>query len=531
MKAKIVVGIAAAVLVVGAAAVLAYGFLFSPASDDAVTLVPADAVGYFNAFLSPSRSQQQAIESLIQKTPFETPEEAFNKLKAAADEGMAETGCTFEEDIEPWLGKQVAGFLTEVGNDGNGAILLATDDEDATLDAITKCAGDDAPDFEDRSYNGVDYQFVDDGAFGVVEGYFVVGTEDAFKDVVDTAENGESLEGTDKYKDAVDDLTQDHLLVLYADIKTMVEDAQEQGLDDADLANLQTFFDVTADRPVSAALSARSNGIVLEYAQGSSQDAELAELTEGVARTRVLPELPGGSWGAIGFGNFGEVLDGAFDNYSRLGVPFFDRGELEQQFQAETGLSLTKDLLSWMGDLGLFVQGTSLTTLSGGAVIETSDPEASLLAIRKLRAYAMTQGGESVSDLDIEGVEGFSVQDPFQPQPINVALGDDRVVIAYGNLATEQALEADVTLAENENFQAAQDALGEGFLVSGYFQADPIQQLIEGTVLTQLSTTDPEGADNYSENIKPFIDPLSFVISGTQIEDETLVTKIVVGAE
>ena len=67
MKAKIAVGIAATLLVLGAVAVLTYGFIFSPAADDAVTLVPDDAVAYFNAFLTPSRSQQQAIESLIEK--------------------------------------------------------------------------------------------------------------------------------------------------------------------------------------------------------------------------------------------------------------------------------------------------------------------------------------------------------------------------------------------------------------------------------------------------------------------------------
>ena len=417
-----------------------------------------------------------------------------------------------------------------MADEGSGAALLATDDEDATIEAITKCSGDDAPDFEDRSYNGVDYQFVDDGAFGVVEGYFVVGTEDAFKDVVDTAESGESLEGTDKYKDALDDLTQDHLLVVYADVKTMVEDAQAQGLDDADLANLKTFFEVTSDRPLSAALSARDNAIVFEYAQGLPADEELADLTEATAGSDIVARLPGGSWGALGIGNFGDFVDGLLSTYSDMGTAFFSRDVVEQQFRAETGLSLSDDVLAWMGDLGIFVQGTSITTVSGGVVIETSDVEASRNTVEKLHDY-LAKDGAPIQELTMPGVEGFSIQGPPIPQPVNVAVGDDRVVVAYGNLATEQALETEVTLEENENFQAAQDALGEDFSVAGYFEADPIQTFIEAAALAELASTDPEQADRYNEDIKPFIDPLSFFVFGQKVEGETSVTKLVVGAE
>lgn len=530
MKTKIAVGIAAAVLVVGAGIVLAYGFLFSPAADDAVTLVPQDAVGYFNAFLSPSRSQQSALEGLIEKTPYETPEELFEKLRELMNQGMEESGCTFEDDIEPWLGKQIAGFLTEVGDEGQGAVLVATEDGDATLDAITKCSGDDAPDFEERSYNGVDYQFVDDGAFGVVESYFVIGTEDAFKSVVDTAESGESLESTDKYKDAIDDLTADHLLVLYADVKAMVAQAREEDADDPGIAAFESILNLASDRPLSAALSARDNAIVFEYAQGLPAEADLAELTEGVATSTLLPQLPGGSWGAIGLGNFGEFVDGLLNTYSQIGAPFFNRQTVEQQFETQTGLSLTEDVLSWMGDIGFFVQGTSLPTLSGGAVVETTDPEASRLAVKKVQDLLKKEGAP-VGELTVVGAEGFSIQDPFQPQPINVAVGEDRVVIAYGNLATEQALKGDVTLEENENFQTAQDALGEGYSVSGYFQADPIQQLVEGLLLQQFSTTDSTASADYEENVKPFIDPMSFLVFGQKIEGETAITKVVLGAE
>jgi Protein of unknown function (DUF3352) len=529
LKAKIVVAIVATVLVLGAAAVLAYGFLFSPAADDAVTLVPENAVGYFNVFLSPSTSQQRALESLIEKTPFESPDELFNKLREQLNQGMEPSGCNFEEDIEPWLGKQVAGFLSTVAPEPQGAVLIATDDGAATLETIEKCAGDDAPDFEDRSYNGVDYQFVDDGAFGVVEGYFVIGTEPAFKEVVDTSESGDSLEGSDKFKDALDDLSADHLMVLYADVKTMIEQAGDNA-DEPEFAAFQQILNLASDRPFSAALSARDNGIVFEYAQGLPTDGDIAGIAEQAASTSLLAELPGGSWGAFAFGDIGSIVNGLFETYSGMGIPGFNQQAIEQQFKAETGMDLQQDVLSWMGDVGVFVQGTSLPTLSGGVVIETTDPEASRLAVKKLEAYA-TEQQAPVEPLSIEGAEGFTISVPLQPQAINVAAGEERVVVAYGDLATEQALEGEVTLAGNENFQTAQEALGEGFNVSGYFQADPIQELVETLLLPQVSATDPEASANYEENVKPFIDPMSFLVFGQKIEDETAVTKVVLGAE
>lgn len=529
MRVKIIVGVVVTLLFAGAALVLAYGFIFSPASDDAVTLVPKDAVGYFNVFLSPSKSQQQALDNLIQKTPLESSDELIEKIGELIDQGLEGTGCTFKEDIEPWAGKQVAGFLSEVGPEVQGAGLIATDDGDATMEFFTECTTGEAPDFEDRSYNGVDYRFADDIALGLVEGYFVVGTEGAFKEVVDTAESGDSLEDSDKYKDAIDDLTTDNVMLLYADVKAMLEQAQGE-IDPADLAAFQGFIDTASDRPVTVALSARDDGIVFEYAQGLPESQELVDLAESSSTLELLPQLPGGAWGAIGIGNVGEFVQGLLTSYSSLGIPGLDRAMLEERFEQETGLSLNEDLLSWMGDLGIFVQGTSVPTLSGGVVIETTDAEASQLAVAELEDYASKQGAP-VGPLTIPGVEGFSIKEELQPQPINIAAGAERVVIAYGDLATEQALEADVTLEENDTFVAAQDALGEGFTVLGYFEADPIQQLIEDALLPQMTAADPDAQANYEEDAKPFVDPMSFLVFGSNIDDGRSVTKIVLGVE
>ena len=357
MKPKIIVAVVVTVLLLGAGALLAYGFFFSAASDDALTLVPEDAIGYFNVFLSPSSSQKRALEDLIEKTPFESSEEAIKKLTDLLDEGLKEQGCTFEEDIDPWLGKQVSGFLTQVGDEGEGAILLATDDEDAALAAFEKCSEEDFEQAEERSYEDVDYRFVDDGAIGVVESYLVAGTEGAFKQVVDTAAGEESLEASEQFDEALEPLTSDRLAVFYLDVKGLIGQLQETG--DAapeELAALESFYGIASDRPLSAALSARSDAIVFEYAAGLPERDALAEVAEETTSSDLLGELPGGSWGAIAIGSFGEYVDRILDLSAQFGAG--DCDVLEEQFAKMKGLSLSDDVLPCMGDLGIFVKGT-----------------------------------------------------------------------------------------------------------------------------------------------------------------------------
>lgn len=542
MKAKVAIGITVTVLLLAAVGLLAYGFIFSPASDDAVTLVPEDAIGYFNLFLEPSNGQKQALEDLIAKTPFESPEEAIKRFTDLTNEGLKEQGCTFEEDIEPWLGNQIAGFLTELGDEGSGALLVGTDDGDAAIESIRKCGEEDFADAEERTYEGVDYFFYDDGAVGIVEDYLVIATEAGFEDVVDTSAGGESLEGSDKFQRALDPLTSDRLAVFYLDLQGLIEQMRETGqADSEEIAAFEAIYGGGLDQPLSAGLFARSDAVVFEYASGlpTGEGAEgLTGAFAAAAAPELLGQLPGGSWGALAVGSFGDYVNGILDLVGQS-IPG-GRASLDAQFERMTGLSLSNDVLAWMGDLGLFVQGNSTSTLSGGLVLETTDEAASLAAVEALEKFARKDDAP-VKELTVAGAEGFTIQDPLQPQPINVAVGNGRVVVAYGDLATEQALEGQVTLEqESDVFTEAMDGLGEEFNMSAFFEADAIQTLVEDEVLATLTTYDPatgeiiantEAQDRYEQDVKPFVDPLSYLAFGSRVEEDTATARLVIGVE
>ena len=541
MKLKFVIAIVLTTLLVGAAAVLTYGFLFSPAVDDAIKLIPADSKLYLNFFLDPSNSQKQALEGIIESSPLDSADGAKKELFDLFNEPLSEQGCSVEEDFEPWVGKQVSLFLSDFGQEPNGALLVATEDEDAALAAFEKCSEEEG-DYDESSYEGVDYRATSEGqALGIVDGYLVVGTEGGFKTVVDTSSGDASLEDSDKYRDAVGEHQSDHLALMYFDIRGLLDEMRDSGeLGLPDLAALQFAYDFLGTRPLTMSFFVERHALVLETFIGVPRASSgLASAYAASIAPDILARLPQGAWGAFATGSLGEFMNAMLDVVDESEIPGASRAELEAQFEKETGLSLRDDLLSWIGDVGFFIQGTTPTTVSGGAVIESTDEAAAQRAVLTLGKFAAREGA-SVKPLTLQGLRGFSFRDRTMPQPINVAVGADRVVIAYGNLATQQALEGNVTLAESDVFQEAQNALGSEFSMSWFIDANTLQQFIEDTVLPGLTTFDPEtfttvpdtqAREDYDEDVKPIIEPLTFVGLGSSIDGDTLKSKLIVGVE
>jgi hypothetical protein len=126
--------------------------------------------------------------------------------------------------------------------------------------------------------------------------------------------------------------------------------------------------------------------------------------------------------------------------------------------------------------------------------------------------------------VEIEGLSGFAITNtPELPQPVNIVAGGDRVVIGYGDEATAEAIRADNPLAESEPFQAAGEALGGDFNTSFYLEMPAVVTLLEGFI--------PVDDPTYREDVKPWIDPLTHIVAGSKLDGETLVQKVVIGAE
>jgi hypothetical protein len=475
------------------------------APSGASSVVPAGSLVYGQATLKPEGEQKQAVESLIERFPGEG--DAGQRVKSLVEKAFAksESNLSYEKDVEPWLGDEAAFFVTNVSqNQGqaDGAGLIATDDEDAARDAIDKQAG---PNAKSRSYKGEDYKvFRDRSVGGVVDGWVVVGTERAFKAVVDTDDGGDSISDDDAYEKAVGDATEDELGFIYVDASKFAQQAGAQaGAFGAQFARIFS-------EPYVATLHANEDGARLESRLPESLASAFPFLAEG---TDASSDVPADSWLTFGIGHFGKLLDYYVD--FAAGV-LGGRDNVEAQIRQQTGLDLNKDVLGWMGDMAIFVRGKSVSELDGALTIETTDEAASGRLIRRAAQLIRrsAEDGTTVHPLSAPGGgEGVTLRSPDLPKPIHFFQRDGKVVVAYGDAAAKDAIDPPEKLGDTAEFQDAKKALAGDYDVSLYLAMAPVLQLVDST---------DAGSEADWQEAKPYLEPLAALISGTQKDGDHL---------
>lgn len=526
MKLKVLVALLVAVLLVGGGA-FALTRLLAPAEDDAIAFAPADSLFYANVFVRPSNEQKRSFDALVRKFPgVESGEDLIQKIVDALEEDLEESGVNYEEDIEPWLGDQVALFASPGATPGEPAvaILIESKNDGAAQDFIESAAEEDGVELESRSYKGEDYRFDPSGPDPVgalvLDGFLVFGTDDGIKDAIDTSQGEtESLEDDETFVNTTDPLRDDWMGLFYFDFAATVEEYLETGEATAEERQAVEVLRFGDQPPIAAVLYATENSAVFEVSaeRGSGLDA-IAEAGDG----GLLPGLPGGSWGALGIGQVGETVSGYFEALAT--IPGFDREQVDALFYGETGLRLEQDVLSWMGDAGLFVQGTNFTDIGGGLVVESSDPAKTSRLVEKVESLIAAQGLGPKPE-SIGGLEGFSIALPGAPAPVNV-LGGDRLVIAYGDEASEAVTGDGPTLEDSDAFQAAQQAVGDDFDIGFYFDVDGAQKFGEA-----VASFTGAPMDEYEKDYKPWIDVFTHVVYASKQEGDTTVQKFLIGVE
>ena len=263
----------------------------------------------------------------------------------------SDSGLSYKKDVEPWLGDEAAFFLSRVsadGNDGEGALLLATEDEDKARATIEKAIDDGKA----ATYKDTDYIVEGAGAAGVVDGWVVIGSEDGFKAAVDVADDGRSMEDDEVYRDTLDDAPDERLGFIYFNSPAFMKELAKMPAG-AQLGQLSSFF----KEPLLATGNADESGIRFEAIVPKSLAAGLPVVAEG---SDLAGDLPGDSWLAMAQPELGKTLN----QYIELvGGTIGGSDVLEQQFKATTGLDLQEDVVSWMGDWGVFVRGESVAEL------------------------------------------------------------------------------------------------------------------------------------------------------------------------
>lgn len=441
--------------------------------DDPAGAVPAGASVYADATLRPEGSLREDALAAAEKVLRTSDPEG--KIRELVDKAFAESEdpkLDYGRDVAPWLGEKVAVWLAPTSggeDDFRGAIVAATKHEDEAQAAIDRAVKGSDKTFSKRTYKDVSYQASTDSAAGIVEGFAVFGTEPEFKKSVDAAK-GDGLASDDRFKKAMDRLEDERLGSFYFDLRAVIDQAVREEPESAQqLEQFKQFFPVDKIGPVSGAFTANGDRLAVDALASVPEGAlpgGLGAVTGG-GSTPLLGELPGDSWVALGSPDFGPSMKALYEQVAGgLGGAAIE-GQLRQQL----GIDLQEDVFSWIGDVAFFARGTTEDTIEGGAVIEVTNPDAAKAAFPKLIGLAQSRGGVPARPVRIEGAEtAFEASNPGLPKPIVAARSDDRVVIALGRSAAEDALGGDDRLADSDLFGAAKDVLGDevepGFLLS-----------------------------------------------------------------
>ena len=477
----------------------------STSSSGAATLAPASSLVYGEATLRPEGDQKAAIEDLVSKFPGEGS--SGDRIRRLLEKAFAsaDTRLSYEEDVEPWLGNEAAFFVSSIsagGEDADAAFLVATEDEDATVDAVEKDG-----DVRKTDHRGHDLYVSDDeeGAAAVLEGWLVLGNPGGVKTAIDTVEDGEPIEDDDSYRETLEDATEDRLGFVYANMPELLREVQNTP-GAAELGQLRQFF----EEPLLGTVTADEAGVRFEATVPARLLAGFPFMAEGGGATEALPA---DSWLALGQADLGKTIDGYLDLAAgSLG----GRDAIERQLESATGLDLKEDVTSWMGDWGLFVRGTTLDELDGALIIETTDEAASGRFIDALVRLARENpsAGLEIGPLALGGGgEGVTFRSPDVPEPVHLFQRDGKVVAAFGDAAAQDALDPAETLGESSAFTDAEEALGGGYAISFYLAIEPILQLVDST---------GAGSDEDWQKVKPYLEPLGALVAGARKDGDDL---------
>lgn len=517
VKPRLVLLLLAAAL--ASLAVAGCGSSDSGSGSDPAALAPPNAPLYIEAAVQPEGELKTNVESLAQEIAGVDDlgglivEELEN---SASDEGEE---FDYEKEVAPWLGEQGGLFFQSYDGDdfhGYGFAIQSTD-TDATQAFLDKQAEQSDEPMEQGSYEGVDYEIdSDDGTTVGVVGDFIALAEDekTFKTMVD-ASGGDSLADEETFTGTVEAAPSDSFADVFVDIGALIE----QSGDTID-AETQQFLD-------TAGINPREATAVASVIPGSDQiEIDLSTDLGGDNppsgdASSLLSSLPADSVAALASADFGQRIGEVIDEIDAEGIP----GEIPpNKFKSalkEAGIDVEK-IAGSVGDLGVFATGSSENNLAGAVVLSTKDAKEATNTVANIGTLLRATGTPGVTAISGE-LAGFSVRsEDLGPKPLVVAAKDERIAIAYGLPAANQALAAPSgqTLGDNPAFKEAVSALG-GTPITGFVAGSGALQLASALIPAD------ERAD--FDEAKPYLAKIDYLAIGAGSSGELATAKLIAG--
>ena len=498
LAALIVAAVAALIwfVVIPSAPCAAPGGDQCPPGDDAIALVPDDAIAYVHVDVDSDTAQFEAGEVLAERLPLLTD------LVVSDVSSVAGRPIDFNEEVRPWSGGEAAlAVMPGAGKLGQVLMLEAGDEDDARefADGLL------GPAAVSNDIGGTEVLVADDGFSTVLhEGFLLLGEKAAVAQVVDPAPGSGPLESSSAAA-AIDRLPDETLAYAY-----LSPTGARSMLGSGSLRSLDTFVDSAATSGVAASISVE--GDYADISIRSDLDPERAETAPGffAALPRFEPALTADvgadALAYLGIGDPGSSVASLREQAAAEApdlLASFDR--FEKGLRKDAGISIEKDVLPLLGsELAASIEpvyaGDEAPT--PGTVVSSGTPYISLLAA----GVDETEAGTALAELQEPVIDAFAPKDGarvpafesaqiggveaqslfLNPQiDLTYATFDDRLLIATDRLAVRQTLAEEGGLASSESFAALADPLPDEVSLLAYLNLDGLIGLGEQVGLAE----------------------------------------------
>ena len=484
------------------------------AGPDPAQLAPADVPVFVDLVVRPEGEIATGAASGLEQLTGNSDPGGF--VVDQLDDLLAQqdSGVTYEQDIAPWLGERAGLFFTDLGDDAQPdfSLIFTVTDEAAAQETVDKLNEADTSSRTEETYEGVSYSLDDeDSAVGFIDEFLVIGSMATFEAAVD-ASAGESLADTDAYTELIDLAVADRLGSAYIDTPALIDELEASGTLSGEAVDpVLGQLGALGEAPLLASAGLSADELSFELA-GAASDAG-AQLGSAL-----LEQLPADSWLALAGGDVGGAISAAAAGLAG-GAELGGAGDVAGALEGGLGIDLAEDF-GWIGDAAAFVTGSSVLSIGAGIVADTTDVAASAASLQKL-SDSLASGG-NVDVTPTEGEVGFRLSLPDLPIGAEIVQRGDQVLAAGGSTTVEDLASPETGgLTGSEDFQRAQDALGEDFEVGAFLNFVELVRLIDEL---PNATTDPGLAD-----VRNVLDTLDYVVFGARRDGDTAVLGGVLG--
>jgi hypothetical protein len=483
---------------------------------DPAGAVPKTAPVYLQANLAPDGETTEALNEVAQTVLGidNVGEFIAEELESSAiGEGNK---VDFEEEIEPWLGEKAGLYLSGYdGNDFSGVgFSIETTDSGEAEEFLEDQIKKNNDEIEEGEFEGHAYYEDPESVIGMVGDYLAFSqTKGGFEEMVEAFE-GEGLNESEKFKEAMDNAPEEGLGSVYVDIGGLIEETSSVLPEET-----EAFFDVVGIEPKKATAVAtlipHSGQIEIDMSSNlGSSTPQTGDATDA------LEALPASATVGFASADFGKSFSEGLEELSKSGVPGqIEPGELGEAFSA-MGID-PETLGKSFGDLSGFLEGTSEADLGGALVVATKDATEAKNLVADIGLVLRASRTPGVTAISGE-VSGFSVRIPdLGTTPLVVGSAGEKIVIAYGPKAAAQALKSEAqTLGSTPGFEAAKKSLGSTPM-SVFVAGGPMLSLVE-SLLSPEELAEIEGA-------KPYLDKIDYLGAGAEAEGGTQTAKLIIG--